>query len=95
MRVMRKNQKNILSFLETFKHDPLIENANNIRIEVKDALEVIEKKLSGNMNTGNGGALTVEEQVEQVILNAISEDNLSKMYIGWMPWLWLNTLNDK
>ena len=40
MRVMRKNQKNILSFLETFKHDPLIENSNNIRIEVKDALEV-------------------------------------------------------
>jgi len=87
MRVMRKNQKNILSFLETFKHDPLIENSNNIRIEVKDALEVIERKLSGNMNMGNGGALTIEEQVEQVILNAISEDNLSKMYIGWMPWL--------
>ncbi|MBM3455298.1 MAG: hypothetical protein FJX80_09145 [Bacteroidetes bacterium] len=21
------------------------------------------------------------------MLNAISEDNLSKMYIGWMPWL--------
>jgi phosphatidylinositol kinase/protein kinase (PI-3 family) len=37
----------------------------------------------------------VEEQVEQVILNAISEDNLSKMYIGWMPWLWLNTWNYK
>lgn len=87
MRVMRKNQKNIISFLETFKHDPLIENSNNIRIEVKDALEVIERKLSGNINVGNGGALTIEEQVEQVILNAISEDNLSKMYIGWMPWL--------
>lgn len=61
MRVMRKNQKNISSFLETFKHDPLIENANNIRIDVKDAIEVIEHKLSGNINVSNGGALTIEE----------------------------------
>ncbi len=61
MRVMRKNQKNILSFLDTFKHDPLIENSSNIRIEVSDALEVIEKKLSGNINISNGGALTIEE----------------------------------
>jgi len=50
--------------LETFKHDPLIENANNIRIDVKDAIEVIEHKLSGNINVSNGGALTIEEQVE-------------------------------
>lgn len=31
--------------------------------------------------------MTVEEQVEQVVLNALNDEALSKMYIGWMPWL--------
>jgi phosphatidylinositol kinase/protein kinase (PI-3 family) len=87
LRVMRKNQKNIISYLDSFKHDPLQEMQTGIRVEINDALEVIEKKLTGNINIDSGAALTVEEQVEQVILNAISDDSLSKMYIGWMPWL--------
>jgi hypothetical protein len=51
--------------LDTFKHDPLIENnPNSLKIETKDALEVIERKLSGNITIVNSCALTVEEQVE-------------------------------
>jgi phosphatidylinositol kinase/protein kinase (PI-3 family) len=61
LRVMRKNQKNIISYLDSFKHDPLVENPPNIKVEIKDALEVIEKKLMGNINIGSGVALTVEE----------------------------------
>ena len=52
-------------------------------------MEVVKKKLAGQISIemGDGGALTIEEQVEQVILNAINDESLSKMYIGWMPWL--------
>lgn len=32
LRVMRNNQKNILAYLESFKHDPLVEAQNNINI---------------------------------------------------------------
>ncbi len=32
LRVMRKNQKNIMSYLESFKYDPLIEQQNNITV---------------------------------------------------------------
>ena len=86
LRVLRKNQKNILSYLESFKHDPVHETSA-IKIDIKTALEVIENKLQGNVSIGSGSALTVEEQVEQVILNAINDESLRKMYVGWMPWL--------
>jgi phosphatidylinositol kinase/protein kinase (PI-3 family) len=69
-------------------HDPLIEASQNIKIEIKDALQVVHKKLQGQISgDGNEMSLTIEEQVEQVILNAINDESLSKMYIGWMPWL--------
>ena len=86
LRVMRKNQNNILSYLESFKHDPLIEQHNRITENVDDALKVVERKLMGIVNDGSS-SMTAEEQVEQLILEAINEDSLRKMYIGWMPWL--------
>ena len=89
LRVLRKNQSNILQFLYSFIHDPLIEASQNLKVEIKDALEVVKKKLHGQISIemGDGGALIIEDQVEQVILNAINDESLSKMYIGWMPWL--------
>lgn len=47
LRVLRKNQKNIISFLESFVHDPLIESQNNIKVDVKYALDVVNHKLLG------------------------------------------------
>jgi len=88
LRVLRKNAGNINSYLQSFNHDPLIENSQNIKIEIKEALGVVNKKLQGHIyGTGNEIHTTVEEQVEQVILNAINEESLQQMYIGWMPWL--------
>jgi phosphatidylinositol kinase/protein kinase (PI-3 family) len=48
-------------------------------------LDTVDRKLLGNIH--NGAALTIEEQVEQVIMNAVNDESLSKMYVGWMPWL--------
>jgi phosphatidylinositol kinase/protein kinase (PI-3 family) len=48
-------------------------------------LDTVDRKLLGNIY--NGAALTIEEQVEQVIMNAVNDESLSKMYVGWMPWL--------
>ena len=85
--MLRNNHKNIISYLESFKHDPLIEASNNVSIKTEDALEVVDKKLTGNVNVESATPLTVEQQVLQEILHAINDDSLSKMYIGWMPWL--------
>ena len=78
----------MVSFLTAaFKTDPLIESNHNINVEIGDALDVIKKKLNGQIGIQGSGALTIEEQVDQIILNAINDASLSKMYIGWMPWL--------
>jgi phosphatidylinositol kinase/protein kinase (PI-3 family) len=76
-----------MSYLESFKHDPLIEGNSNIKVSTDTALEVVNKKLTGNVNVESAAPLTVEQQVLQEILHAINDDSLSKMYIGWMPWL--------
>ena len=58
LRVLRKNQMNIISFMDSFVHDPLIEATQNIKVEIKDALEVVRKKLHGqtSIEMGSGGA---------------------------------------
>lgn len=88
LKVLRKNQGNINSYLNSFIHDPLIEANSSIRIEIKDALAVVQKKLQKYIyGTGNEVSYTIEEQVEQVILNAINYESLQQMFVGWMPWL--------
>lgn len=47
LRVMRKNAQNIRSFLFSFIHDPLIESSSNVKVEIKDALQTVTKKLNG------------------------------------------------
>ena len=86
-RVLRKNSKNIVSFLDSFIHDPLIESQQNIKVEIKQALDIVKAKLHGQIKGDQIVSVTVEEQVEQVILNAMYDESLRKMYIGWMPWL--------
>ena len=56
-------------------------------MEIKQALDIVRAKLYGQIKGDQGGSVTVEEQSEQVILHAINDESLKKMYIGWMPWL--------
>lgn len=59
--MLRKNQQNILSFLYSFKNDPLIESTNNIKVEIGDALEIVKKKLNGQIGIEGVGALSIED----------------------------------
>lgn len=68
-------------------HDPLIEGHTNIKVDIKYAIDVVKQKLYGQIKGDQSGSVTIEEQVETVILQAINDESLSKMYIGWMPWL--------
>lgn len=45
----------------------------------------IERKLRGQEKSFV--TLSVEGQVHSQIMEAISQENLSKMYIGWAPWM--------
>lgn len=61
LRVLKKNHRNIMSFLETFLHDPLIEGGSSQKISIDEALKLVKKKLKGTDNAVDEVAITVEE----------------------------------
>ncbi|PON40311.1 Coatomer beta subunit [Trema orientale] len=95
--VLRMHRETLMSVLETFIHDPLVEWTKSHKssgVEVQNphaqrAISNIEARLQGVV-VGVGAApslpLAVEGQARRLITEAISHKNLGKMYIWWMPW---------
>lgn len=96
MGIMRRNSDALLGVLETFLHDPLAEwgksdtrTPNGAILGNKEAWQTraaVKAKLTG-MVDGSGLALSIKGQVERLIHEATSMDNLSKMYIWWSGWI--------
>lgn len=90
MEIMRQNGNQILSLLEAFIHDPLLQrqNKHNTSLAVDDAVSAVKRisdKLSGSDFEGKS-ALKVPDQVELLIQQATDEKNLCQMFSGWCPW---------
>ncbi|KAK9109353.1 hypothetical protein Sjap_017413 [Stephania japonica] len=95
--VLRGHRETLMSVLETFIHDPLVEWTKSHKssgVEVRNphaqrAIGNIEARLQGVV-VGVGAApslpLAVEGQARRLIAEAVSHSNLGKMYIWWMPW---------
>nr|XP_048336390.1 serine/threonine-protein kinase ATR-like isoform X3 [Ziziphus jujuba var. spinosa] len=95
--VLRTHRGTLMSILETFIHDPLVEWTKSHKssgVEVQNphaqlAISNIEARLQGVV-VGVGAApslpLAVEGQARRLITEAVSHKNLGKMYIWWMPW---------
>ncbi|GAA0146257.1 non-receptor serine/threonine protein kinase [Lithospermum erythrorhizon] len=95
--VLRGHKETLMSVLETFIHDPLVEwtkshKSSGIEVEnpqAQQAISKIEARLQGVV-VGVGAApslpLSVEGQARRLIAEAVSHRNLGKMYIWWMPW---------
>ncbi|KAI3446300.1 hypothetical protein Pfo_002965 [Paulownia fortunei] len=95
--VLRAHKETLMSVLETFIHDPLVEWTKSHKssgVEVQNphaqrAISNIEARLQGVV-VGVGAApslpLAVEGQARRLISEAVSLKNLGKMYIWWMPW---------
>ncbi|KAL5978485.1 hypothetical protein ACLOJK_029602 [Asimina triloba] len=95
--VLRTHRETLMSVLETFIHDPLVEWTKSHKssgVEVQNphaqrAMSNIEARLQGVV-VGVGAApslpLAVEGQAHRLIAEAVSHKNLGKMYIWWMPW---------
>ncbi|KAK6532224.1 serine/threonine-protein kinase M1 [Arthrobotrys megalospora] len=92
MRILRQNEESLMTVVETFLHDPLVEwlavkkrrttNPSKAPDNPKDVLESIENKLRG-LHAGDPVPLSVEGQVQELIQQAVNTDNLVQMYIGW------------
>ncbi|KAL0773839.1 PREDICTED: serine/threonine-protein kinase ATR [Brassica oleracea var. oleracea] len=89
--VLRTHRETLMSILETFIHDPLVEWTKSHKssgVEVQNphaqrAISSIEARLRGVVI---GVPLPVEGQARRLISDAVSLENLGKMYIWWMPW---------
>ena len=119
LNLLRQNKETLMSVLESFIHDPLVEwgragknhgrNAlrqkTNGNEDAKHLIKKIDDRLSGVYNLGEFNRdistrkkyipkqkndllpLSVPGQVERLIQEATSDENLAQMYIGWMPFL--------
>lgn len=96
MGILRKNSDALLGVLETFLHDPLADwgrsdtkGANGTVIASKEAWQTraaVKAKLTGMVDS-SGMPLSIQGQVQRLIHEATSEDNLSKMYLWWSGWV--------
>lgn len=100
--VLRSHREALMSVLETFVHDPLVEWTRSSKQDSqrggrvassstrgKDALEKIRSRLEGVV-VGVGAApslpLSPQGQARRLIEEAVSLSNLGSMYIWWMAW---------
>jgi len=99
MRLLRSNGDCLMSILEAFIHDPLVEwedekrkkerrKNNDKPVDLRElalkALDPIQRKLKG---LDGEKQMTVNNQVEKLIRDATSLQRLAKMYVGWTAWL--------
>jgi serine/threonine-protein kinase ATR len=113
MSTLRKNKDTLLSVLEPFLKDPVInlrssKTSDKCKDSARDSIAKIEGRLSGVYNLtnpnkkkvkrqdghsdneddhANATQLSVEGQVQKMIMEATSRENLVQVYIGWMPWI--------
>ncbi|RKP20433.1 hypothetical protein ROZALSC1DRAFT_28073 [Rozella allomycis CSF55] len=94
LKLLRENKNGLMNVLETFLHDPLVEWSSKkdpvegevVNKEAIKSIKTIEAKLSGKMNQ-NAMLMSVEGQVDTLIVQATDPNNLGEMYIGWAPHL--------
>jgi phosphatidylinositol kinase/protein kinase (PI-3 family) len=84
MKLMRKNYHQIIGLLEVFIYDPLLQWMGEESGKSDEIVRRISDKLCGVVNDRE---LAVEEQVDQLVVEATSTENLSQMFRGWAPWL--------
>jgi serine/threonine-protein kinase ATR len=99
LQVLRDNHDMLMSVLHTFIHDPLVEwkgkryRYHGDQSEMKEHMEAEGKKTMNKVEMYLKGTeldllvVSVHGQVHRLIETATDESKLSKMYIGWMPWL--------
>lgn len=91
MGILRANGDSMMSVLEAFIHDPLIEwtkarhrSGTEVRAAADKNLAPIQRKLRGVVGETEQ---TVPNQVDSLIKEATSLANLALMYVGWAAWL--------
>lgn len=93
-RVLRAYKDSLMAVLDTFVHDPLVEWAKaqerGNESKPRVALSSISRRLAGvvvGVGAAPSPALSPQGQARRLIAEASSQENLSKMFIWWQPWM--------
>ncbi|KAF8961112.1 hypothetical protein BDZ97DRAFT_1664899 [Flammula alnicola] len=101
LQLLRDNKDSLMSVLDAFVHDPLVEWEDekrklakakiDTRALAKSALNPIEKKLKGiyspyKVRERHEREMSTSNLVQMLIQEATDLTNLAKMYAGWAPW---------
>ena len=100
--ILRKHRGNILSIMDTFVHDPLVDWAKSEEKrgssradteadnpQARDWLDTISGRLQGTLlgvTSEPCMPLSIQGQTQRLIQEATSMENLSRMYIWWQAW---------
>ncbi|EDO16759.1 hypothetical protein Kpol_526p12 [Vanderwaltozyma polyspora DSM 70294] len=76
--IMRQNEISLVNVIETILYD------RDMDYSIQKALKVLRNKIRG-IDPRDGLVLSVQGQVETLIQDATSDEKLSQMYIGWLP----------
>jgi len=93
MAVMREEADPLVAVLSTFIYDPLVEwgshkaKSSGGNEEGEKTLEQVKSRLKGFSKKKRGLPLSVAGQVNSLIEEATSPDNLCAMYVGWAPFM--------
>lgn len=96
--VLRAHRDIILSIMDTFVHDPLVDwaksrardgGAESENPQARDWLATMDGRLRGTLlgvSSRPCMPLSVEGHTHRLIQEAGNKENLSKMYIWWQAW---------
>lgn len=97
LQTMRDNADMLVNNLEVFIHDPILDfsrkkapgsKGTQQDFDVDEAqrcIHTVRRKLNGYVDESL--PLSSHGQVEELIRQATSAENLSKMFVGWAPFL--------
>lgn len=83
--ILRENEASLMNILETLIYDPLLDWKT--QDNPQDHLRNVRRKIRGLLDEKEGLPMNIHGQVDVLIQEATSKDNLAQMYGGWAPYV--------
>eukprot|EP01083_Nonionella_stella_P136046 413804_1 len=85
MRLQHTDENDSISTTYAAQH-AAVDHNNNKNEQAERALHILKQKFQGNDNQ-HANVISVEGQVNRLILQAVDRNNLSQMFHGWCSWM--------
>lgn len=83
--ILRENEASLMNILETLIYDPLLDWKT--QDNPQDHLRKVRRKIRGLLDDKEGLPMNIHGQVDVLLQEATSNENLCQMYGGWAPYV--------